>query len=183
MLQSIVQLHGVNSRQRSGRGDNDESLRTNYFSSPITHPLVSGCGRFRCCNLTCHQTGIWLWEHLLWKQGISGSWKFFYSRVLYKHYWRQFADAASRCSTIYLAEKWFCFPNGVITKNRTLTKPSCQVIRLSKLKPACLMYLCSFVCSATKRVPSLVKAWLCYAHGCTFLALLSMPSANPLAWH
>ena len=54
---------------------------------------------------------------------------------------------------------------------------------MSKLKPACLIYSYSFVCSATMRVPSFVEACLCYAHGCTFLALLSMPSPNPLAWH
>ena len=83
---------------------------------------------------------------------------------------------------IYLAKKLFYFLNGEVTKNRTLTKPSCQVRRLSKLKPACLTLSCSFVCSVTKRVPSFVEAWLCHAHGCTFLALLPMPSPNPLAW-
>ena len=33
------------------------------------HPSLgfSPRGDFRCCNLTCHQTGIWLWERLLWK--------------------------------------------------------------------------------------------------------------------
>ena len=73
--------------------------------------------------------------------------------------------------------------NGKVTKMRTLNKPSCEVRRLSKLKPACLIYLYSFVCSATRGVPSFVKAWLCYAHGCTFLAWLSMPAPDPLAWH
>ena len=79
--------------------------------------------------------------------------------------------------------KWFCFLNGAVAKNRTITKPSWQVRRLSKLIPALLIYLYLFVCSATKRVPSFVEAWLCYAHGCTFLALLFMPSPNPLAQH
>ena len=80
------------------------------------------------------------------------------------------------CWTIYLAEKSFCFLNGAVTKNRTLTKPSCQVRRLSKLKSACLIYLYSFACSAARRVPSFVEAWLCYAHRCTFLALFPLPS-------
>ena len=80
-------------------------------------------------------------------------------------------------------QKWVCFLNDAITKNRTITKPSCQVRRLSKLKPAPIIYLYLFVCWSTKRVPSFVEAWLCYAHGCTFLALLFMPSPNPLAWH
>ena len=79
--------------------------------------------------------------------------------------------------------KSFCFLNGMLTKNRIITKPSCEVIRLSKLKPAPLTYLCLFVCSVTMRGPSFVEAWLCYAHGCTFLALLFMPSPNPLPWH
>ena len=64
-------------------------------------------------------------------------------------------------------------------KNRTLTKPSCQVRRLSKLKPACLIYLYSFLCSATRYVPSFVEAWLCYAHICTSLPLLSLPWPTP----
>ena len=52
--------------------------------------------------------------------------------------------------------KWFCFLNGAVTKNRTITKPSCQVRRLSKLKPAPIIYFllicmlidkaCSFIC-------------------------------------
>ena len=77
------------------------------------------------------------------------------------------------CWTICGAEKLFYFLDGEVTKNRTLSKPSCQVKRLSKLKPACLMYSYSFVCSVTRRVPSFVHAWLCYVHGCTFLAWLS----------
>ena len=66
-----------------------------------------------------------------------------------------FVDAASRCWTMHFAEKWFCVLNGAVTKNRTL-KPTCQVRRLSKPKPVCLIYLysfmfsdkaCSFICS------------------------------------
>ena len=77
-------------------------------------------------------------------------------------------------------QKWFCFLNGVVAKNRTPTKTSCQVRRLTKLTPACLIYLYSFVCSVTRHVPSFVEAWLCYAHGCAFLALLSLQSTKPL---
>ena len=54
------------------------------------------------------------------------------------------------------AEKLVYFLYGEITKNRTLTKPSCQVRMLSKLKPTCLIYSYSFVCSATRRVYSFV---------------------------
>ena len=79
--------------------------------------------------------------------------------------------------------KWFCSLNGTVTKTRTLAQPSCQVRRLSNFKPACFIYLYSFVCSVTRRIPSFVEDWLCYAHGCTFLALLSMPSPNSLACH
>ena len=76
--------------------------------------------------------------------------------------------------------KWFCFLGGALTKNRTLTKPSCQVRRLSKLKPACVICLYLFLHSATRCVPSLVEAWLICAHGCTFFALLLLPSPKPL---
>ena len=38
--------------------------------SSITHPLVSGWGRLGFCKLTCHQTGIWLWEHLWSLEGF-----------------------------------------------------------------------------------------------------------------
>ena len=100
--------------------------------------------------------------------------------VISKHGWLHFVDAASRSLTIYLAEKLFCFLNGVVTKNRTLAKPSCHVRGLSKLKSACLIYLCSFVCSVARRVPSFVEAWLCYAHRCNFLALFPLPSLKPV---
>ena len=91
--------------------------------------------------------------------------------------------ANSRYWTIYLSEKWFCFLKGVVTKNRTLSKPSFQVRGLSKRKPVCLSYLYLFVCSATRRVPSFVEAYLCYAHICTFLPVLSLHYPNPLPWH
>ena len=74
----------------------------------------------------------------------------------------------------------FCFLNGAVTKNRTLSKPACQVRRLSKLKSTCLIYLYSFVCSVSRRVPPFVEAWLCYAHGCTSLALFPLPSPKPI---
>ena len=61
--------------------------------------------RFRCCKLTCHQTGIWLWERLLWKQSISGSWKFFYCHALYKHSWLHLFDAASTGVEPYILPK------------------------------------------------------------------------------
>ena len=61
------EVHVVNFRQASGSGYNDESLGTKELYS-ITHLLVTGWGRFRCCRLTCHQTGISLWEHPLWKK-------------------------------------------------------------------------------------------------------------------
>ena len=99
---------------------------------------------------------------------------FFYRHVLYKLGWLQSVGVEP-----YILQKWFCFLNGAVTKNRTITKPSCHVRRLSKLKPAPLIYLYLFVCSATKRVPSFVEAWLCY--GCTYLDLLFMPSPNQLA--
>ena len=70
--------------------------------------------------------------------------------------------------------------NGAVNKNRTLAKPSCQVRRLSKLKSACLTYLYSFVCSMARHVSSFVEAWLCYTHGCTFLALFPLPSPKPI---
>ena len=79
-----------------------------------------------------------------------------------------------------LPKKIFCFLNGAVTKNRTLAKPSCQVRRLSKLKSACLIYSYSFVYAAARRVPSFVEAWLCYAHGSTFLALFPLPSPKPI---
>ena len=103
LMRSLISSHVVNVRQASGRGDDDDSLETKQLSS-ITHPFVSGWGRFRHCTLTCHQTGISLWERPLWKKSTSGIWKFFYWHVLYKHGWLQFFDAASRCWTIYLAE-------------------------------------------------------------------------------
>ena len=146
--------------------------QNNYLPSPI--PWFQSRVDFRCCNLTCHQTGIWLWEHPLWKHSISGSRKFFYWHAIYKHGWLYFVDAASRCWTIYPAEKLFCFLNGAVAKNRTLAKPSCQVRRLWKLKSACLIYLYSFVCSMARRVPSFIEGWLCYAHahgGCTFIGM------------
>ena len=40
-----------------------------------------------------------------------------------------------------LPKKIFYLLNGEVAKNRTLIKPSYQVRRLSKLKPACLVYL------------------------------------------
>ena len=169
-------MHVVSSRQASGRGDNDESLGTKQLSS-ITHLLVSVRVDFKCCILTCHQTGIWLWKRPLWKWSISGSCKSI--DVIYKHGWLDFVDAACRWWTIYLTEKLFCFLNGVVTKNRALTKPSCQTRRLSKFKLACLIYLYSFVCSTARRVPSFVEACLCYAHGYTFLALSPLPSPKP----
>ena len=58
--------------------------QNNHLKSPITW--------FRCCKFSCHQTGIPLWEHLLWKQSTSGSWKFFYWHVLYKPGWLQAVD-------------------------------------------------------------------------------------------
>ena len=138
--------------------------QNNYLSSPI--PWFQSRVNFRCCNLTCHQTGIWLWERPPWKQSICGA-----ANAIYKHGWLYFVYAVSRCWTIYPAEKLFCFLNGAVAKNRTLTKPSCQVRRLSKLKSACLIYLYSFVCSMARRVPSVVEAWLCYAHGCAFIGM------------
>ena len=65
--------------------------------------------------------------------------------------------ASSGYWTLCLAEKWLCFLKGVVTKNRTLTKPSCQVRGMSKRKQVCLLYLYLFVCSATRRVPSFVE--------------------------
>ena len=81
----------------------------------------------------------------------------------------------------YILQKTrFCFLNGAINKNRT--KPSCQVKRLSKLKPACLTYSCSFVLSATRRVLSFVDVCLCHARGCTVFASLP-PAITPTHWH
>ena len=142
-----------------------EGLGTKHLS-PITHPLVSGWGRLRFCKLTCHQTGIWLWECSLWKKSISGRWKVFYWHALYRHGEQQVLSHIS-------CQKWYSILNCAVTKNTILTNPSCQVRRLSKLKPACLIHLYSFLCSATRRVPSFVDVWLCYAHICTFLPLLT----------
>ena len=43
-----------------------------------------------------------------------------------------------------------------------------------------VIYSYSFVYSATRRVPSFLDAWLCYAHICTFLPLLSLPWPKPI---
>ena len=177
MLQPIMQVYMANFRQASRRGDHDESLGTKQLYQ-ITHHLVSGWGRFRCCQLTCHQTGISFWERLLWKQSTSGSWNFSIDMSFIN-----LVDCNPSMLNCISCRKWFCFLNGAVAKNRTITKPACQVRRLSRLKPAPLIYLYLFVCSATKLVPSFVEAWLCYAHGCTFLALLFMTSPSPLAWH
>ena len=44
-----------------------------------------------------------------------------------------------------------------------------------------MSYIFVLICMFSDKACS--KLHLCYAHGCTFLALLSMPSPNPLAWH
>ena len=174
-------------------GDNDERFGTKQLSS-ITHPLVSVQGEdFRCCNLTCHQTGIWLWERPCENRASLVAANFSIDMPF-----TNMVDCISSMlrgaePTIYLAEKLFCFLNGAVTKNRTLAKPSCQVRRLSKLKSAWLIYLYPFVCSVAGRVLSFVEACLCYAHGCTFLALFLLPSPkhgilnrrmqSPGTWH
>ena len=180
LLQPVVWVHVGSSRQASGRGDNDESLGTKQLSS-ITHPLVSVLGEIL-------SAAIWLVIRL--ESGCESApcenraslvaANFFYWHAIYEHGWLHFVDVARRCWTIYLAEKLFCFLNGAVTKNRTLTKPSCQVRRLSKLKSACLIYLHSFVCSVARRVLSFEEACLCYAHGCTFLAVFLLPSPKTI---
>ena len=167
LLPRKVKVHVVNFRQASGRGNNDESLGTKQFSS-ITHPLVSGWGKCRCGKLTCHQTGISLWERPLWKKE-----HFWYLEVfLLTCPLQTWLTAIRRCCKQLLnlisGRKWFYPLNGTVTKNRTLAEPPCQVRRLSNLKPACIIYLYPFVCSATRRMPSFVEDWLCHAHGCTF---------------
>ena len=85
--------------------------------------------------------------------------------------------ASCRYWIIYFAEKRFCFLNGAVTKNGTLTKPkpSCQVRRLSKLKP--LRLICMF---SDKAYSLICINCLCYVHICTFLPLLSLPSSKPI---
>ena len=56
VLQSIVQVHVVNSRQASGRGCNNESLGTKQLPS-INHPMPLGWGKFRCCKMTAPESG------------------------------------------------------------------------------------------------------------------------------
>ena len=119
----------------------------------------------------------------LWKKSTSGVWKCF----LLTCPLQTWLTAIRRCCRLMLNHiycwTWFCSLTGTVTKTRTLAQPSCHIRSLSNFKPACLIYLYSFVCSATRRTPSFVEDWLCYAHGCTFLALLSMPSPKSLAWH
>ena len=57
MFATKVKVNVVNFSQESGRGNNDESVGTKQLSS-ITHPWVSGWGKFRRGKLTCHLTGI-----------------------------------------------------------------------------------------------------------------------------
>ena len=89
----------VSSRQASGRGDNDESLgtKTNYLQLPIPWFQSQSGLDFRCCNLTCHQTGIWLWERPCENRAFLVAAIFLYWHAIYKHGWLHFVDAASRC--------------------------------------------------------------------------------------
>ena len=86
--------------------------------------------------------------------------------------------ASCRYWIIYFAEKRFCFLNSAVTKNGTLTKPkpTCQVRRLSKLKP--LRLICMF---SDKAYSLICINCLCYVHICTFLPLLSLPSSKPIS--
>ena len=151
-----------------------KSLGTNQLSS-ITHPFVlgwvdlgaknwlvtkleSGCVSARCENRT---------SLVFVRYSIDMP----FTNIASSRYW-----------TIYLTEKIYCSRNGAVIKNRTLSKCSCQVRRLSKLKPACLIHLYSFVCSVTRHVPQICR---CLAVLCSYMYFLAFvfPAITQTHWH
>ena len=173
----------VSSRQASGRGYNDESLGRKQLSY-ITHPLVSVQGRFYM--LQYDLSSDWNLvvrtpppcENRASLEAVNFSVDMPFTNLVDCIASMLRAGVETYILPQNYSASWIC----AVTKNRTLSKPSCQVRRLSKLKSTCLIYLYSFVCSVARRVPSFVEAWLCYAHGCTFLALFLLPWPKPMAF-
>ena len=207
LLPPIIQGHMVNCSQASGRGENDEKLGTKQLFIIIK---TIGAGTYHWTSRTYEKLCMdWAFIHIMlyYSQQSRGIWSIADKHLEEKRMmrvWEQnnylkssipwFQAGVNLGAASWLVTKLESCGESARSENRTplivgsisIDMPFTNIVDCNSsmlqagVEP---IILTKNILLPTRRVPSFVGALLFYAHGCTFLALLSMPSPNPFAWH